>query len=137
MSDEQEERIRAGVAAFSRGDVDALLANHAPDVEYRTAITTVEGGIYRGHDGVRQWLADLSEVVEDLDGRVEEIHEIDENRYLASGRFAGRGKGSGAQFDMEMAWVYRLRGGQLVRYEAYFDRADALQSLGLAEWPSG
>jgi ketosteroid isomerase-like protein len=136
VSAEQEERIRAGVAAFSRGDVEAMLENHAPDVEYRTAITTVEGGIYRGHEGVRQWLAELSEVVEDLDGHVDEIHEIDENRYLAAGRFRGRGKESGAQFDMEMAWVYRFREGQLIRYEAYFDRAEALSSLELAEWPS-
>jgi ketosteroid isomerase-like protein len=36
---------------------------------------------------------------------------------------------------MEMAWVYRLRNGQLVRYEAYFDRAEALSSMGLADWP--
>lgn len=133
---EQEERIHAGVAAFSSGDVEAMLAHHHPDVEYRTAITTVEGGIYKGHDGVRQWVADLSEVVEDLRGKVDEIHEIDADTYIAAGRFQGRGKESGAEFDMEMAWVYRLRDELLIRYEAYFDRSQALESVGLSEWPA-
>jgi hypothetical protein len=54
------------------------------------------------------------------------------------GTFHGRGKGSGAEFDVPMAWVYIAEETEdelLIRYEAYFDREKALESLGLDRWP--
>ena len=57
-------------------------------------------------------------------------------RYLGAGRFHGRGKGSNAEFDVPMAWVYITEDDELfLRYEAYFEREKALQSLGLDRWP--
>jgi len=56
-------------------------------------------------------------------------------RYLGAGRFHGRGKGSSAEFDVPIAWVYVAEGDLLVRFEAYFEREKALESLGLDRWP--
>jgi ketosteroid isomerase-like protein len=134
------ERIRLAVEAFNRRDVDAMLRWNHPDVVYQTAIATLEGegGVYHGHEGVRKWSRDLDEEVEDIHGELEELHDLGGGRYLAAGRFQGRGKGSGAEFDVPMAWVYigeETEDELLIRYEAYFDREKALESLGLDRWP--
>jgi ketosteroid isomerase-like protein len=139
MSREDVDRIHAAVDAFGRRDAEALLAlGVAEDAEFKTLIASVEGGeagIYRGHDGVRQWMRELDETMDDLGGEVTEVHEVGEGRFLAAGRFFGTGKGSGATFDVPLAWVYILDGGELKRFEAHFDREAALESLGLERWP--
>jgi ketosteroid isomerase-like protein len=135
------ERIRLAIDAFNRRDVDAMLRGNHPDVVYQTAIASMEGegGVYHGHEGVRQWSRDLDEAVEDLHGELDEIYDLGDGRYLAAGTFHGRGKGSGAEFDVPMAWVYIAEQSDdeelLVRYEAYFEREKALESLGLDRWP--
>jgi ketosteroid isomerase-like protein len=140
MSEEGMERIRLAIEAFNRRDVDAMLRGNHPDVVYQTAIASMEGdaGVYHGHEGVWQWSRDLDEAVEDLHGELEELYDLGGGRYLGAGRFHGRGKGSGAEFDVPMAWVYiseETEDELLVRYEAYFEREKALNSLGLDRWP--
>ena len=76
--------------------------------------------------------------MDDLHGELDELYDLGDGRYLGAGRFHGRGKGSGAEFDVPMAWVYIAKetGDELlVRYEAYFEREKALESLGLDRWP--
>jgi ketosteroid isomerase-like protein len=138
MSREGVERIRRAVDAFNRRDVDALLECNHPDIVYQTAIASMEGegGVYHGHEGVRQWSRDLDEAMEDLHGELDELYDLGDGRYLGAGRFQGRGKGSGAEFDVPMAWVYIADDdGLILRYEAYFEREKALESVGLDTWP--
>jgi ketosteroid isomerase-like protein len=95
-----------------------------------------EGGVYHGHEGVRQWRRDLDEEMDDLHGELDELYDLGEGRYLGAGRFRGRGKVSGAEFDVPMAWVYITEDDELLlRYEAYFETQMALESLGLDNWP--
>jgi ketosteroid isomerase-like protein len=139
MSQEGMERIRLAVEAFNRRDVDAMLRWNHPDVVYQTAIASMEGegGVYRGRDGVRQWSRDLDGEVEDLHGELDELYDLGDGRYLGAGRFQGRGKASGAEFDVPLAWVYITEDDELLlRYEAYFEREKALESLGLDHWPN-
>jgi ketosteroid isomerase-like protein len=122
MSEEGMERIRLAIEAFNRRDVDAILRWNHPDVVYQTAIASMEaeGGVYRGHEGVRQWSRDLDGEVEDLHGELDELYDLGDGRYLGAGRFQGRGKGTGAEFDVPMAWVYITEDDELLlRYEAY------------------
>ena len=138
-SQEAMERLRLAIDAFNRRDLDAMLRWNHPDVVYQTAIASMEGeeGVYHGHEGVRQWSRDLDEAMEDLHGELHEVYDLGDGRYLGAGRFRGRGKESGAEFDVSMAWVYVNDGdGLLVRYEAHFERDQALASVGLDRWPS-
>ena len=48
-------------------------------------------------------------------------------------RMAGHGAGSGAPFEMEVGHAVTLEDGKIRRLEVYFDPADALQVVGLAE----
>ena len=61
MSTKDVETIRTGLAALNRGDVDGMLATLAPDAEMVPLRAVLDGIVYRGHEGLRRWLADMSE----------------------------------------------------------------------------
>lgn len=47
------------------------------------------------------------------------------------GRSTGRGRFSGVDADWQLAIVYTIRDGRILRGEDYFDRAEALEAVGL------
>jgi len=48
-------------------------------------------------------------------------------------RERGRGKSSGAPFDMEHPQLWTFRGGRIIRWDSFQSRADALEAAGLSE----
>jgi ketosteroid isomerase-like protein len=64
MSKENVEAFKRGLEAGNRGDVDALLAELHPEIEWHSALHVLMGGqqtVFRGHDGVRTMIGDLYE----------------------------------------------------------------------------
>ena len=64
--------------------------------------------------------------------------EIDETRdwgdqVLMVATHHGRGRVSGVPVAQQGAWIYTLRDGKVVRCDAYRDRAQALEAVGLRE----
>lgn len=53
--------IEAAFDAVSRMDAHALLALCDPDVSFESRITAIEDAAYRGHEGVRCYIANLAE----------------------------------------------------------------------------
>src|SRR6185503_18571914 len=56
MSDENVAAFRRGIDASNRGDVEALLNELDPDIEWHSAMHALLGGeetVFRGHDRVR------------------------------------------------------------------------------------
>jgi ketosteroid isomerase-like protein len=45
----------------------------------------------------------------------------------------GRGKGSGAPFEIDVAHLWTVRDGVVVRGHGYANRAEALEVVGLSE----
>ena len=62
MAEENAEVIREMLNAFSRGDVDGVLASFDPRCELREPPEMVETAAYHGHDGIRAWMANLRQV---------------------------------------------------------------------------
>lgn len=56
--------IERAYEAMSRLDAEALVAVCDPDVEFRSRIAEADDVTYRGHDGVRDYIASLAEVFE-------------------------------------------------------------------------
>ena len=75
MSQENVEIVRQGYARW-RGDnddlVDFLISNSAPDIELYSRFGGFTGEPYRGHDGLRAWLADIQEHFERFDPWLDE-----------------------------------------------------------------
>ena len=53
------------------------------------------------------------------------------SRVVVVVRESGRGKGSGAPFELRWAQVWTFRRGQIIRWELFSDIAEALEAAGL------
>ena len=74
----------------------------------------------------RQFLAEFAEI------HYEPQELIDANdSVVANMHVHGRGKASGATFELSAWWVFTLREGRLIRVHAYLDRTQALEAAGL------
>ena len=64
MSQENVELVREGFARWNEGDYDFFFNSTAPDVELLSRFGSLTGEPYRGHRGVREWLADIQQSFE-------------------------------------------------------------------------
>ena len=122
--------------AFNRRDFDASLAaaSYTSDFEYQPPRELVEAGfvepLYRGPAGYRESVSTWSDVVGDL--RVEPLELIDlGDRIVMLADVAASGNASGVPMSEKLATVWVLEDGQVIRLEAYFDHAEALDAVGL------
>ncbi len=127
--DDSVELHRRLYDALNSGDLPAFFELLDPDVELREEFLAPDTSVYRGHDGVRQWLrssAALSNV------------RFEPERVLVAGdttvvqvRATGEGSGSGAPFSTRLVHVARFRNGKAVLLGAYRDLPAALEAAGL------
>ena len=133
MSQENVESFKRGIEAGNRRDIEALLAELDPDVEWHTALPMVGGdAVYRGHEGIREWLGDVWDVLDETEFEFPEIRDLGD-RIVAVGRFRARGKGSGVEVEMPVAYVIDVRGPKAIRVRTYLDPKEALEAAGLSE----
>jgi ketosteroid isomerase-like protein len=59
MSKENVETLRRIAAAWNRRDLDGWLGFMHPEIEWVPARKRLEGGAYRGHSGMREYMADI------------------------------------------------------------------------------
>src|SRR4051794_25994090 len=102
----------------------------APDVVLVPVRALLEGGDYKGHDGVRRFMSDMDEDWAEREIEVDEIRDLDDS-ILVLGHFRAKGR-SGVELRQPLAWRSRLRDGMLVRMQAYSDVSVALNELGLS-----
>jgi ketosteroid isomerase-like protein len=133
MSQENLEVPRRLIDAYSRGDIPAFLELLDPDVEWIPIMATLEGRVYRGPDGVRQWLGELTRDWEYFQPLYEQYRDIGD-RVLIFGRWRARGRVSGVELENQpAAWLYEIKKGKVLRMRTYTDRAEALEAAGLSE----
>jgi len=66
MSAENVEIAKRGIDAFNRRDVDGFFALAASDFEWFPAMAgAVEGGGYRGRDGIEKYLVEIADAWEE------------------------------------------------------------------------
>jgi ketosteroid isomerase-like protein len=87
-----------------------------------------------GYEGVTRYLAKIAEVLDDYRMVPERFIDAGDDRVLVFSREGGRGKGSGADIETHLtAHLWTLKDGKAVRMQSYWERADALQAVGLSE----
>ncbi len=122
------------VDAYNRRDVDGLFAELAtPDFEWHPGIVrALDGGSYRGREGVERFAADTSENWAELQIIAEEFRDLGD-RVFELGRLKGRGKGSGVPVDQPFACILDFRGDRIWRCRVYLDHPEGLRAAGLTE----
>jgi ketosteroid isomerase-like protein len=120
------EVVRSTYAAFSRGDVDAVLERFHPDVDWHPPPTSIDPQPLRGRDAVREYLSPNffeSQRAEPIEVTVEG------DRVLVEARVQARGAGSGVEIDSTAWHLYEFRDEQVVRFEAHVSRDEAFAAL--------
>ena len=101
-----------------------------PEVEFITA--GLEPRMYFGPDGVKEGWFDFLSAWEDF--RVEGIDFIEGARdetWVVLCHLSGRGKESNVPIEAETANPIVVRNGKIVRFELFWDRAEAFEAAGL------
>jgi uncharacterized protein len=126
------EIVRRAFDAFSRRDAAALAELIDPDFEWVSPTARVAGrsGPYRGEQGLRDYLADVAGVWQELRSEPEEFREVGD-RVVVVGRIYAWGVGR--VIDAPAGWVWRLRDGRIVEGRVYDSRRGALEAVGIRE----
>jgi ketosteroid isomerase-like protein len=135
MSQENVEIVRALLARWERGDYDTV-ETFDPQVEFtRTGggsdvlgYTTKSHGI----EGLWAALAAWTDEWTDMSVQAEGFTEVG-TRVLVLARQRGIGRQSGVPMSNLDAWVFSFRGGRIVRWDAYWNPAEARRALGIEE----
>ena len=124
-----EETIHIAYEAWSRRDIEALLAVVHPDAEARPILgANIGASVYRGREGLRAWFTDLHQEWETFQTRVTRIDERGERALLTIDVHA-RGRASGVVIEGDLYHVVEVRDGMILRLEAFQDRDAAMQAL--------
>jgi ketosteroid isomerase-like protein len=117
-------------AAVERMDAERLVELTYPEVEWHSVLGSVGGGgVYRGHDGMRRYVADLADAWEDFAAEVDDALTVGGLLVLV-GRIRYRGKGSGLESEAATGWVTRFRDGKLAYLRTFSDPERELERLG-------
>ena len=135
MSRENVEVFKRAFDAINRRDAEGLLAELDPEVEWHSAILMAMGGkqtVYRGHEGVREWLRDLYETLSEFHAEYPDIRDLGD-RTVAIGRIRARGTASEAELESPHGTVVEFKNGKATQVRTYLDPKDALEATGLRE----
>jgi ketosteroid isomerase-like protein len=123
------EIVHSSYAAYSRGDVDAVVELMHPDVDWHPPPTSVDPQPIRGREAVREYL--VPNFFETQRAEPVEVT-VEGNRVLVEAHVQARGAGSGVEI-AGMAWhLYEFEGERVVRFKAYVDRDEALEAFRAA-----
>jgi len=123
--------VRRGYEAFNRGDVEGALEFLHPEIEWHTYIVPGPGGgLYRGHEGVRELWADAQRIFGDFRNVPEEVFEAGEY-VIAYVSVEGVGARSGAAVQARIAHLYAFRDGLVAAVRSFDDHDEARRAAGL------
>jgi len=125
--------VRDVFDAFTRRDTEALLVLCDPEIVFTPPTGRLAGRDepYRGHDGLRAYLADVARMWQELRSEPDEYIELGD-RVLCTGRVYAWG--IGRVIDAPAAWVWRIRDERVVEGTVYETRRAAYEAVGMA-WP--
>jgi ketosteroid isomerase-like protein len=135
MSQHNVEAFKRAIAAATRREVEALLDELDPEVEWHSAILvplTGKATVYRGHEGVQEMFQDFYDTFAEIHVEFTEIRDLGD-RVVAIGRIRTRGKESGAETESPWGYVAEFKNGKALRIRTYFHPREALEDARLQD----
>ena len=124
------EIVKRSYEAFSRGDLDSVVADFDPEIEWQQAQGLPHGGTNRGVEAVRRSIFDP------LDADWWDEFSADPDEFLDAGddvmvlgRYRGVAKGTGKRLDVPFVHVWRLRDGKAVLFRQFLDTRGWVEAL--------
>jgi ketosteroid isomerase-like protein len=133
---ETVELVRRVLDAHNRG-ADVLLDAYDevfdPDFEFTPVTVGTVGSpervTYRGRDGMERYYRDRAEVFAEGEVHIRSLEPAGD-AVVVYARSTARGRASGAAVEEDIALVYWVRDGKVVRGEAFRSDRDALEAAG-------
>jgi ketosteroid isomerase-like protein len=113
-------------------DPSLLISLSDPEVEWHSFFALGERGAYRGHQGTRRYMNDLSDAFEIGRADVDDAVGVGDVVVLV-GRIHFRGKGSGVESEAPVGWMLKFRDGRVLCFRAFREPEQALEAVGLSE----
>jgi ketosteroid isomerase-like protein len=130
MSQENMEVVGKLYEAFARGEIDSILAQVDPEIEFDLSDRLPDEGIHRGREAYRQFLKRTFELWAGFRVEVEELLDVGD-AVVALIHTTATGRASGIEVDERVAHVLWLRDATPYRFKVFGERAKALEAAGL------
>jgi ketosteroid isomerase-like protein len=131
MSEENVEVVRRGYEEFAQtGDFDPQLFD--PEVEFDNSNAMLDGAVYRGPEGVREYLSLLREMWKQVRIEPQEFIPVGEAQVVVPLRMVVVGRDE-IEMVARAANLVTLLDGKVTRMKAFQSKADALKAAGLSE----
>jgi ketosteroid isomerase-like protein len=127
------ERLQAAYDGFGRGDIDAVLAVMDPEIEWDATDALAHTGVYRGHDGVAEYIEGLSSAWTEYRLSAQQFAESGDGAHMmVLGSVTGTLAANGQRVEARFAHVLNVDAGRVVRLKVCLDREAALQEMPAA-----
>jgi ketosteroid isomerase-like protein len=113
--------VRKTLAAYNRGDLASIIETMDPAIEIYTAPGLLNAGTYHGVDGFMSWVKHWIDAWESFHNEIRRIEPRGEHHVVAEIYQTARGKGSGAEVQMQVGYLYEIRDGLGTRFHIYPD----------------
>jgi ketosteroid isomerase-like protein len=125
---EQEALGRRFVEAVNCRVADQIVALAHPVVEFHPARLVGVQRTYRGHEGMRQWIADQVQLAVEYEVRLKEVRTQAHDRFVLFADFL-----LGGVVMTPLAMVVTLAEGRIIHAHAYLSDEATLRDLGVIE----
>jgi ketosteroid isomerase-like protein len=121
--------VRRQYLASAAGELEALRATLAPDVEWTEMAGFPLAGTYRTPTGVTANVMD--KLATEWDGWTahDDRYVVDGENVVVLARYTARNKATAKEIDVRVAHHFVVRGGLIVRFEQLVDTAKVLEAM--------
>jgi ketosteroid isomerase-like protein len=128
-STEPRDVVRRQYLASAAGDLAALQATLAPDVEWTEMAGFPLAGTYRTPDGVTANV--MERLGADWSGWTahDDTYVVDGENVVVLARYTARNRATGKDIDVRVAHHFIVRGGLIVRFEQFVDTAKVRDAM--------
>jgi uncharacterized protein len=133
MTHERVELVRAGYAAFNRGELDAILDRVADDVTWEVLDEFPEKGPLQSKQGILSFWQSWAETFSEFRAEIEEIVDAEDHIVVVM-HVSGRGHGSEAPMRTPtFAQIWTWKGDRIGRVRMVSDKHEALALIANPE----
>jgi uncharacterized protein len=124
------ELVKRSYDAFARDDMDGVLGDMHPDIEWHQAQGLPHGGFYKGLDEVRRNIFDPldEEWWDEFTATPDEFLDAGDE-VVVIGRYRGTAKQTGKALDVPFVHVWTIAGEKAVRFRQFLDTAGWVDAL--------
>jgi ketosteroid isomerase-like protein len=128
-SDKPADVVRRQYLASAHGDLDALRATLADDVEWTEMAGFPLAGTYRTPEGVTS--AVMERLGADWDSWIahDDTYVVDGENVVVLARYTATNKATSKNIDVRVAHHFIVRGGRIVRFEQFVDTAKVREAM--------